>query len=112
MLTIRDGMVTQIPKLQWPGELRSVSIAPNAAFVAAVVGRTALVWDAITGELRAAGVGFEPTNDREAVNGFQDRPVRPLRHPAEPAFYERTEAVSGTRSTCPATRNAANGLGQ
>src|SRR5207302_1205330 len=33
---------------------------------------------------RAAGVGFEPTSDLSAANGFQDRPVRPLRHPAEP----------------------------
>jgi hypothetical protein len=29
-----------------------------------------------------AGVGFEPTSDLAAANGFQDRPVRPLRHPA------------------------------
>jgi hypothetical protein len=31
-----------------------------------------------------AGVGFEPTSDLAAANGFQDRPVRPLRHPAGP----------------------------
>jgi hypothetical protein len=31
---------------------------------------------------RAAGVGFEPTGRLAAANGFQDRPVRPLRHPA------------------------------
>jgi site-specific recombinase XerD len=30
----------------------------------------------------AAGVGFEPTVPREGHSGFQDRPVRPLRHPA------------------------------
>jgi hypothetical protein len=30
----------------------------------------------------AAGVGFEPTARREPGSGFQDRPVRPLRHPA------------------------------
>src|SRR5262245_43295677 len=30
----------------------------------------------------AAGVGFEPTGDLSAASGFQDRPVRPLRHPA------------------------------
>jgi hypothetical protein len=30
----------------------------------------------------AAGVGFEPTAPREGRSGFQDRPVRPLRHPA------------------------------
>ena len=33
-------------------------------------------------ETRAAGVGFEPTDRLATVNGFQDRPVRPLRHPA------------------------------
>jgi hypothetical protein len=33
---------------------------------------------------QAAGVGFEPTGDLSAASGFQDRPVRPLRHPAEP----------------------------
>jgi hypothetical protein len=27
-------------------------------------------------------VGFEPTGDLSAASGFQDRPVRPLRHPA------------------------------
>jgi hypothetical protein len=32
----------------------------------------------------AAGVGFEPTGDLSAASGFQDRPVRPLRHPAVP----------------------------
>jgi site-specific DNA recombinase len=32
--------------------------------------------------LMAAGVGFEPTAPREGRSGFQDRPVRPLRHPA------------------------------
>ena len=31
----------------------------------------------------AAGVGFEPTGAL-ALNGFQDHPVRPLRHPAAP----------------------------
>src|SRR5688500_11286901 len=31
---------------------------------------------------KAAGVGFEPTGRLAAANGFQDRPVRPLRHPA------------------------------
>ena len=30
----------------------------------------------------AAGVGFEPTGHLTAANDFQDRPVRPLRHPA------------------------------
>ena len=30
----------------------------------------------------AAGVGFEPTGHLSAPNGFQDRPFRPLRHPA------------------------------
>ena len=30
----------------------------------------------------AAGVGFEPTERLTTLNGFQDRPVRPLRHPA------------------------------
>ena len=34
--------------------------------------------------VRAAGVGFEPAGDLLAASGFQDRPVRPLRHPAEP----------------------------
>jgi hypothetical protein len=34
-------------------------------------------------DLQAAGVGFEPTGDLSAACGFQDRPVRPLRHPAE-----------------------------
>ena len=32
--------------------------------------------------LQAEGVGFEPTNDLTAVNGFRDRPVQPLRHPS------------------------------
>src|SRR5439155_20600536 len=31
---------------------------------------------------QAAGVGFEPTDRLATVSGFQDRPVRPLRHPA------------------------------
>ena len=30
----------------------------------------------------AAGVGFEPTGDLSAASGFQDRPIRPLWHPA------------------------------
>jgi two-component system, OmpR family, sensor histidine kinase VanS len=33
-------------------------------------------------ELRAEGVGFEPTRDPRAPNGFRDRPVQPLRHPS------------------------------
>jgi hypothetical protein len=28
-------------------------------------------------------VGFEPTVDETAHNGFRDRPVQPLRHPSE-----------------------------
>src|SRR5205814_456225 len=35
-----------------------------------------------------AGVGFEPTSPCGA-NDFQDRPVRPLRHPAEPPHCRR-----------------------
>jgi hypothetical protein len=31
----------------------------------------------------AEGVGFEPTVDQTAHNGFRDRPVQPLRHPSE-----------------------------
>ena len=31
---------------------------------------------------QAAGVGFEPTGDLSAASGFQDRPIRPLWHPA------------------------------
>jgi hypothetical protein len=31
----------------------------------------------------AEGVGFEPTVDETAHNGFRDRPVQPLRHPSE-----------------------------
>jgi alkanesulfonate monooxygenase SsuD/methylene tetrahydromethanopterin reductase-like flavin-dependent oxidoreductase (luciferase family) len=31
---------------------------------------------------RAEGVGFEPTKDQTALNGFRDRPVQPLRHPS------------------------------
>ena len=38
--------------------------------------------DACKGASSTAGVGFEPTSDLAAANGFQDRPVRPLRHPA------------------------------
>jgi hypothetical protein len=34
------------------------------------------------GAVSAAGVGFEPTSRLATANGFQDRPVRPLRHPA------------------------------
>ncbi len=30
----------------------------------------------------AEGVGFEPTVDRKAHNGFRDRPDRPLWHPS------------------------------
>jgi anti-anti-sigma factor len=30
----------------------------------------------------AEGVGFEPTRDPRAPNGFRDRPVQPLRHPS------------------------------
>src|SRR5262245_33484786 len=30
----------------------------------------------------AEGVGFEPTVDPRAHNGFRDRPVQPLRHPS------------------------------
>jgi hypothetical protein len=37
--------------------------------------------------MRAAGVGFEPTARFQPSSGFQDRPVRPLRHPAEPPCY-------------------------
>jgi hypothetical protein len=37
---------------------------------------------AAKGRILAAGVGFEPTAPGEGRNGFQDRPVRPLRHPA------------------------------
>jgi hypothetical protein len=33
--------------------------------------------------LSAEGEGFEPSVDREAHNGFRDRPVQPLRHPSE-----------------------------
>jgi hypothetical protein len=36
---------------------------------------------------KAAGVGFEPTARFQPSSGFQDRPVRPLRHPA---FEQRT----------------------
>ena len=32
---------------------------------------------------KAEGVGFEPTRDPKAPNGFRDRPVQPLRHPSE-----------------------------
>ena len=32
--------------------------------------------------LLAEGVGFEPTRDLTAPNGFRDRPVQPLRHPS------------------------------
>ena len=32
----------------------------------------------------AERVGFEPTDPREGVNGFRDRPVRPLRHLSAP----------------------------
>ena len=35
------------------------------------------------GSNQAAGVGFEPTRHLSAPNGFQDRPFRPLRHPAD-----------------------------
>jgi hypothetical protein len=38
---------------------------------------------------QAAGVGFEPTVPREGHSGFQDRPVRPLRHPAVATAYPR-----------------------
>ena len=31
---------------------------------------------------KAEGVGFEPTKDPKALNGFRDRPVQPLRHPS------------------------------
>src|SRR5690348_13378963 len=34
----------------------------------------------------AEGVGFEPTKDPKALNGFRDRPVQPLRHPSGSAF--------------------------
>ena len=33
-------------------------------------------------EPAAEGVGFEPTRDPKAPNGFRDRPVQPLRHPS------------------------------
>jgi hypothetical protein len=39
--------------------------------------------EAVETPFLAAGVGFEPTGDLSAAYGFQDRPVRPLRHPAE-----------------------------
>ncbi len=32
--------------------------------------------------ISAEGVGFEPTKDPKALNGFRDRPVQPLRHPS------------------------------
>ena len=35
-----------------------------------------------TGPDTAEGVGFEPTVDPKAHNGFRDRPVQPLRHPS------------------------------
>ncbi len=34
----------------------------------------------------AEGVGFEPTVPIARDSGFQDRPVRPLRHPSEPSI--------------------------
>src|SRR6185436_16450142 len=34
------------------------------------------------GHSTAEGVGFEPTRDPKAPNGFRDRPVQPLRHPS------------------------------
>ena len=36
----------------------------------------------LRGSDATAGVGFEPTEHPAALSGFQDRPVRPLRHPA------------------------------
>ena len=30
----------------------------------------------------AEGVGFEPTKDRQVLNGFQDHPDQPLSHPS------------------------------
>jgi hypothetical protein len=35
----------------------------------------------------AEGVGFEPTDPTKGVNGFRDRPVRPLRHPSAGPKY-------------------------
>src|SRR5436190_20890194 len=51
----------------------------------------------------AAGVGFEPTDELAPVSGFQDRPGRPLRHPAVP------DGVSGVsnRSEASMVRYAA-----
>src|SRR3954454_11773147 len=40
----------------------------------------------------AEGVGFEPTKDPKALNGFRDRPVQPLRHPSR---AERRRLASG-----------------
>src|SRR5437016_13955633 len=51
----------------------------------------------------AAGVGFEPTGDLSAASGFQDRPVRPLRHPAAGALSRRRALLaSARRGTDPA----------
>src|SRR3954447_17888536 len=44
-----------------------------------------------------AGVGFEPTGDLSAASGFQDRPVRPLRHPAAPTLSRRRALSASAR---------------
>jgi hypothetical protein len=44
----------------------------------------------------AEGVGFEPTDPRQGVNGFRDRPDRPLRHPSAPGriFYDEIRRLA------------------
>ena len=54
---------------------------PSSAHCRKACGRS---MSARTGSARskAEGVGFEPTRDLTAPNGFRDRPVQPLRHPS------------------------------
>ncbi len=43
---------------------------------------------------QAAGVGFEPTGRLSAPSGFQDRPIRPLWHPARRASLAPRDAAA------------------
>jgi hypothetical protein len=61
----------------------------------------ACCWLEFTGAV-AEGVGFEPTVDQTADNGFRDRPVQPLRHPSEALRGQPSESIgSAVGQPCP-----------
>ena len=51
----------------------------------------------------AEGEGFEPSKDENALNGFRDRPVQPLRHPSAGKASEAGELNRASPSPAPAS---------